>query len=201
MALQRRQAVDDVNARLLQLLRPADVGALVEARLQLDHADGLLAALRRLDQRRDQRGVGAGPVHGLLDRQHLGIVNRLLDEPVHRAAERVVRVVDEDVRFPDRREDVGLRPVLAQQPRLRNRGVRRVAQLAEATDPARPGPRRSSSPSFSEPRRRSSTHRGAAPQPRAHGPVDLSSRTTRRSGGGKLLLDRRSRSSASSETS
>ena len=38
-------------------------------------------------------------------------------------------------RFADRREDVRLRPVLAEQPRLRDRRVRRVAQLAEAAQP------------------------------------------------------------------
>ena len=89
--------VDDVDARLLQLLRPADVGALVEARLQLHHADRLLAALGGLDQRRHQRRVGARPVDGLLDRQHVRILDRLLDEALHRGGEGVVGVVDEQV--------------------------------------------------------------------------------------------------------
>ena len=121
VALQRGQAVDDVHAGLLQLLRPPDVGLLVEARLQLHHADGLLAALGRLDQRRHQRGVGARPVHRLLDRQHVRVGHGLLDEALDRGGERVVGMMDEDVRFAGRREDVGLRAVLAEQPRLRDR--------------------------------------------------------------------------------
>jgi len=50
--LERRMAVDDVDARLLELLRPLNVRLLVEARLELDQADRLLAALGRADQRR-----------------------------------------------------------------------------------------------------------------------------------------------------
>ena len=53
--LQRRVAVDDVDARLLERARPLDVRLLVEARLQLHEADRLLAALGRADERRDER--------------------------------------------------------------------------------------------------------------------------------------------------
>ena len=91
------QAVDDVHARLLQRARPADVRALVEARLELDQADRLLAALGRADQRRHERRVVARAVHGLLDREHVRVVGRLLDEALDRGRERVVGVVDEDV--------------------------------------------------------------------------------------------------------
>jgi len=69
-----------VDARLLELLRPLDVRPLIEAGLELDQADRLLAALRRLDQRRDERRVGTGPVDGLLDREDVGIDDGLLDE-------------------------------------------------------------------------------------------------------------------------
>ena len=47
VGLQRRVAVDDVHARLLQRARPPDVRALVEARLELHQAHRLLAALGR----------------------------------------------------------------------------------------------------------------------------------------------------------
>ena len=53
--LERRVAVDDVHARLLQARAQRDVRALVEARLELDQADRLLAALGRRDQRRHER--------------------------------------------------------------------------------------------------------------------------------------------------
>ena len=52
--LQARVAVDDVHAGLLERARPGDVRALVEARLELDHADRLLAALGRADERRQR---------------------------------------------------------------------------------------------------------------------------------------------------
>ena len=45
MDLEVREAVDDVDARLLERARPLDVAPLVEARLQLDEADALLALL------------------------------------------------------------------------------------------------------------------------------------------------------------
>ena len=50
--LEAGEAVDDVDARLLEGARPLDVAALVAARLDLDEADGLLAALRRVDRAR-----------------------------------------------------------------------------------------------------------------------------------------------------
>ena len=45
--LQADDAVGDVDARVLEPLRPADVRLLVEARLQLDDAHDLLAVARR----------------------------------------------------------------------------------------------------------------------------------------------------------
>jgi hypothetical protein len=50
VGLQPGQAVHHVRARLFERARPADVAALVEARLELYQANGLLASLRRLDQ-------------------------------------------------------------------------------------------------------------------------------------------------------
>jgi hypothetical protein len=66
---QVREPVDDVDAGLLERVGPADVPALVEAGLQLNEADRLLALLRRLDQRRHERRVTAGPVDGGLQRR------------------------------------------------------------------------------------------------------------------------------------
>ena len=66
--LQRRKAVDDVDACRLELARPLDVAPLVEARLQLDQADRLLALLGGLDQRRHVRRVLARAVDGRLHR-------------------------------------------------------------------------------------------------------------------------------------
>ena len=90
------QAVDDVRAHLLQRARPADVGLLVEARLQLDEHRDLLAVLGRGGERlRDRRGR-AHAVERHLDGEHRGIDRRLLHEAGD-GVERLVRVVDEDV--------------------------------------------------------------------------------------------------------
>ena len=64
--LQIRHAVDDVDARALERPRPLDVAPLVEARLQLDEADGLLALLGRLDERGERRRGVVGAVDGRL---------------------------------------------------------------------------------------------------------------------------------------
>ena len=149
--LQPRVAVDDVHAGLLERARPGDVRALVEARLELDHADRLLAALGRADERRDERRVVGRAVHGLLDREHVGVGDRLLDEALDRRRERVVGVVDEDVAAAHLGEEVHALGLLALQARLRDRRPRRVAQLAEAAQRRRSatGRSRSSRPSTS----------------------------------------------------
>src|SRR5262245_21573629 len=48
--LEAGKAVDDVHAGLLERARPLDVAAFVASRLDLDETDGLLAALRGIDQ-------------------------------------------------------------------------------------------------------------------------------------------------------
>ena len=96
-----------MDARLLELLGPGDVRLLVEARLELHHADRLLAVLGGLDERRDEGRVGAGPVHRLLDRQDVGVVDRLAHERLDGGRERVVGMVDEDVALAHRGEEVG----------------------------------------------------------------------------------------------
>ncbi len=132
MGLQAGDAVDDMDAGLLQRLRPVDVRLLVEARFQLDHADRLLAAFGGADQRGHQRRVVAGAVDGVLDRQHVGVCDRLLDEALDRAGEGVVGVVDEQVALADRREHVDRLLVFALQARPRHRRPGRVAQLGVA---------------------------------------------------------------------
>ena len=105
--LEADQPVDDVRAGPLELARPDDVRLLVEAGLDLDQDDDLLAALGRPDERLDDRRVARRPVQRLLDRQDVRVVGGLGDEPLDRRGERLVRVVDEDVAGADRGEDVG----------------------------------------------------------------------------------------------
>src|SRR4029079_18810332 len=97
VGLEPDEAVDDVGARLLELAGPDDVRLLVEAGLDLDEDDDLLAALGGADQVADDRAVARGPVERHLDRQDLGVVDRLADEPLRRRREALVRVVDEEV--------------------------------------------------------------------------------------------------------
>ena len=106
MGLQPDQPVHDVRAGALQLAGPDDVRLLVEASLDLDEDDNLLAALGGPDERLDDRRVARRPVERLLDREDVGIVGGLRDEPLHRRGKRLVRVVDEDVAGTDRGEHV-----------------------------------------------------------------------------------------------
>ena len=107
VGLQPDEAVDHVHARLFEDAGPFDVGLFVEARLELDERDDLLALLRGLHQRAHDRALLArGAVDGLLDREHVRIVGRLLDELLDRRRERVVRVVHEHVAGLQHAEEV-----------------------------------------------------------------------------------------------
>ena len=105
--LEPDQPVHDVRPGALELARPDDVGLLVETGLDLDQDHDLLAALGGADQRLDDGGVARRPIEGLLDREHVGVLGRLGDEPLGRRGERLIRVVDQDVAGADRGEDVG----------------------------------------------------------------------------------------------
>ena len=133
--LERREAVHDVHAGALQRARPADVARLVEARLELDQHHRLLALLGRADQRRHHRRVARGAVDRVLDREHVGVVDGLLEEALDRRRERVVGVLDEDVALADGGEQVGRRVALAAQARPRHALPLGVAQLG----PLEPG--------------------------------------------------------------
>ncbi len=127
--LERREAVHHVHARALERARPADVAGLVEARLELDQHDRLLALLGRAHERRHHRRVARGAVDRVLDGEHVRVVDGLLDEALDRGREAVVRVVDEDVALADRAEDVGRLVALAAQPRARHALPLRIAQV------------------------------------------------------------------------
>ena len=105
--LEPGEAVDDVDARLLERAGPLDVPALVTACLDLDEAHRLLPALRGVDQSRHERRVVARPVDGRLDRNHLGIDRSAVDEGLEAAREGVVRMVDQEVAAANSRELLG----------------------------------------------------------------------------------------------
>ncbi len=80
VGLESEYSVHDVRTGFLQLGGQFDIGLLIETRPQLDDDRDVLTRRRRLDQRGDNGGVAAHSIQSLLDRQHLGIVRRLLDE-------------------------------------------------------------------------------------------------------------------------
>src|ERR671931_2569592 len=79
---------------------------LVEARLQLDEAHGLLPLLGGLDQRRRNRRVVARPIYGRLEGPHVRVARRRADERLHRPGEGVVGEVDERVRAAELGEEL-----------------------------------------------------------------------------------------------
>ncbi len=100
MGLESDDPVDDVDARLLEHAGLVDVVLLVESGLELDQGRHLFAILGGTRQGGDDR-VGLGrAVEGHLDRQRLGIFRGLL-EKLHDRAERLVRVVDQDIVVAD----------------------------------------------------------------------------------------------------
>ena len=100
------QPVDHVGAHLLERARPADVGLLVEARLQLDEDRDLLAVLGGQGEGLGDRRGRAHAVERHLDGEHPGVHRGLAHEAGDRV-EGVVRVVREHVAAPDRAPDVG----------------------------------------------------------------------------------------------
>ena len=128
--LQPGQPVHDVCARLFQRARPADVAALVEAGLHLDHADRLLAALGGGDERRDQGRVRRCAVHRHLYCQDGRVVDCLLDHPLDRRAERVVWVVHEQVLVAHGAQDVGGLAFVAVERRRHDRRENGIAKLS-----------------------------------------------------------------------
>ena len=106
MGLQADDAVHHVHARAFQLAGPRDVGVLVETRLDLDQRQHLLAGMRGVDQRVDDRRIAGCTVQRLLDGQHLRIGRGLRQERLHGRREGIVRVVQQDVALADGGENV-----------------------------------------------------------------------------------------------
>ena len=79
--------------------RKRDVVLLIEPRLQLNNDRHLLPCLGRCRQRADDGRIPRGAVERELDRQHLRIAGRRLQESLHRRAEGLVWVVHQHVAF------------------------------------------------------------------------------------------------------
>ena len=85
-----------MDPRLLHHLGQADVGLLVEARLEFHHHGDLLAVVGRLQQRVHDGAVRGGAVQGHLDPKHLGVRGRLAQQALHRGGEGLVGVLQQD---------------------------------------------------------------------------------------------------------
>ena len=107
VGLQADDAVGDVDSNFLHPARPADICALVEAGLQLEHHRNLLAVARRGDQVVDHPSLLGCAVEGHLDRANLRILARFLHEALDRRGEALIGMVNEDrTVLADRVEDV-----------------------------------------------------------------------------------------------
>src|SRR5690606_42001804 len=113
--------INGVLSRMHEWSSPQTVGLSVEPGFNLYEREHLLALLRRVDERVDDRRVARRPVQRLLDREDRRVGRGLLEERLDRRRERVVRVVQQHVALADRREHVGRRRALD----LREEAVRR----------------------------------------------------------------------------
>ena len=139
----------------------------------------------------------------MLDRQDVRVVGRLGDEPLDGRGEALIRVVDEEVADPDRREDVGRLVLVGRQEAGRRDGrPRRVLRSGRSRSARSRRPVRSSIPGPRTRRPRRARARGAGASRVASG-IDrsTSSRTAspkRRRRSSSSIARRRSSASSSS---
>ena len=80
VGLEPNQAIHNVNASFFKLARPADVGLLVKACLDLNQGKNLLACFCSIDEGLNNGTVTTGAVQSLLDGQHVGVRSSLFKE-------------------------------------------------------------------------------------------------------------------------
>ncbi len=107
VGLQFDEAIDDVHAGAFEVARPADVGRLVEAGLQLHDRRDRFAGLDRLLQGLHDRAVARRAIERPLDGHDVGIGHRLA-QVLHHDVEALVGVMDDDVLLADRGEAVAI---------------------------------------------------------------------------------------------
>jgi hypothetical protein len=95
MRLQSHQPVKYLNAGIFQIPRPADVMRFVKTRLQLYDCRNFFPR-RRIDQGWHDQRMLIRPVQRLLDRQHLIVFRRRLNERNHRII-RIIRMVQQNI--------------------------------------------------------------------------------------------------------
>ena len=105
VGLQLDEAVDHLHAGAFEIARPADVGLLVEPRLEFDHRSDRFAGFGGFRKRPHDRRIRRGAIQRLLDRDDIGIARRLMQEIDH-DVERLVGMVNDEVLLPDRGEAI-----------------------------------------------------------------------------------------------
>ena len=127
VCFQPQQAVDNVAAGFFQHLRPENIVFLVKTGFQLNQDRHLFSIVRRFSERRDNRGVTADTVEGLLDRQHLRVAGSFLDK-IDDRLKGLKRVGQQYIAFAD----IGKNIILIHQRRNRLRRVRRCLKFVKA---------------------------------------------------------------------
>ena len=107
MGLESGHTINNIHSRFAHHAGPLDIRGLVETSLQFNHSRDLLPVPRRRDQCLHNRGIRAGAVERLLDRQHMRILRRLRQK-IHDRLEAVIRMVQQDVALPNVEKQVRL---------------------------------------------------------------------------------------------
>ena len=103
--LESRKPVDDVRPDVFQVACPVNVVLFIKARLKLDQRRDLLSVFGRFDERLNDGRGAAGPIQCLLDGKHVRIRCCLTHE-LNDRIERLVRMVQEQIAFANRREHI-----------------------------------------------------------------------------------------------
>ena len=111
-------------ACFLKFFCPDNIVLLIKSCLQLNEYGYLFSILCRCSQGRDDRGISADTVEGLLDRQHFRISRRSSDK-VHNRIKGLVRMHQKNITFPDIRKDI----IVIHQCRNRLRRIFRCLQM------------------------------------------------------------------------
>ena len=106
--LEPGNAENHVDAVFSQALSPTDIGRLVKARRQFHRRQHFLAIVHRVNQRIDYSRIPRHTVQANLDRAHLRVQRRCLQQ-IHNVVEGMVGIVEEHVLFPDRVENAARR--------------------------------------------------------------------------------------------
>src|SRR5208282_4047283 len=139
VGLEVEEPINHLSAGSLEVARPADVGRLIEPRLEFDDRGDRLSRLGRFDERLYDRRIVARPIERLLDRNDGGIGRGLPDE-LHHHVEAFIGMVHDDVLVADRREAIAAKIADALG---KTRIIGREQKIAPFADDQFPGARQS----------------------------------------------------------